>query len=43
MPELVAAMDQVGFDMWLTEPAFIDPQTGRMYQCNGVFVRRQSA
>jgi FkbM family methyltransferase len=40
MPEMVARMEAAGFDLWLTEPAFIDPETGRMYQCDGVFVNR---
>jgi FkbM family methyltransferase len=40
MPELVATMDKEGFDLWMTEPAFVDPETGRMYQCDGLFVRR---
>jgi FkbM family methyltransferase len=40
MSEIVARMDGEGFDLWLTEPAFIDPISGRMYQCDGLFVRR---
>ena len=40
MPGIVARMEAVGFDLWLVEPAFIDPQSGRMYQLDGVFVRR---
>lgn len=40
LPEVLARMDSRGFDLWLTDPAFLDPVTGRMLQCDGLFVRR---
>lgn len=40
LPEVLARMDGHGFDLWLTDPAFLDPATGRMLQCDGLFVRR---
>jgi FkbM family methyltransferase len=40
MPETVSRMAALGLDLWLTEPAFLDPRTGRMLQCDGLFVRR---
>ena len=40
MPEMIARMDAHGFDLWLIEPAFFEPATGRMLQCDGTFFRR---
>lgn len=40
LAEQLARMDAAGFDLWLTDPAFLDPATGRMLQCDGLFVRR---
>lgn len=40
MPEQVARMDAAGFDLWLVDPAFYEPGTGRLLQCDGLFVRR---
>ncbi|HWB67984.1 MAG TPA: FkbM family methyltransferase [Mycobacteriales bacterium] len=40
LPELLELMSRHGFDLWLIEPAFIEPGTGRMLQCDGVFFRR---
>ncbi len=32
-----------GFDPWSLEPGFRDPQTSRMLQCDGIFVRAELA
>ena len=43
MAELVARLDRLGFDLWLVEPGFTDRHTGRLLQCDGVFVRRAAS
>ena len=40
MPQLVERMSQHGFELWLLEPGFSAPDSGRLLQCDGVFVRR---
>jgi len=40
MPQLVERMSQCGFELWLLEPGFSAPDSGRLLQCDGVFVRR---
>lgn len=40
MPAQVARMQAAGFDLWLLDPAFYQPGTGRLLQCDGLFVRR---
>ncbi|MEU5695936.1 FkbM family methyltransferase [Actinosynnema sp. NPDC020468] len=39
MDELVDALAGHDFALWGLEPGFSDPRTGRMLQCDGVFVR----
>jgi FkbM family methyltransferase len=40
MPEIMAYLDERGFDLWLVESGFTDPHTRRMLQIDGVFFRR---
>jgi FkbM family methyltransferase len=40
MPEIVAYLDERGFDLWFLERGFTDPHTRRMLQLDGVFFRR---
>jgi FkbM family methyltransferase len=42
-PELFDTMMQSGFEMYGFSPAFIDPESGRMLQIDGVFFRRDAA
>jgi len=42
MPQLVERMSLHGFDLWLLEPGFAAPDSGRLFQCDGVFVREHS-
>jgi FkbM family methyltransferase len=39
MPEVVDQLSGHGLSLWALEPGFSDPRTGRMLQCDGVFVR----
>jgi FkbM family methyltransferase len=39
MPEIVDYLGRVGFELWLLEPGFSDPQTRRLLQLDGVFFR----
>lgn len=39
--EVAELMDEHGYQMWMLDPAAMhDPRTGRLLQCDGVFVRR---
>jgi FkbM family methyltransferase len=40
MPEIMAYLDERGFDLWFVERGFTDPQTRRVLQLDGVFFRR---
>ena len=40
MPELVERLAGHGLALWALEPGFSDPGSGRMLQCDGVFLRR---
>jgi FkbM family methyltransferase len=40
MPEIVAYLDERGFDLWSVERGFTDPRTRRLLQLDGVFFRR---
>jgi FkbM family methyltransferase len=43
MPEIMAYLDERGFDLWFLERGFTDPHTRRMLQLDGVFFRRSPA
>jgi FkbM family methyltransferase len=40
LPELVGRLAEHGLDLWAVQPGFSDARSGRMLQCDGVFVRR---
>ena len=40
MPEMMAYLDERGFDLWFLERGFTDPHTRRVLQLDGVFFRR---
>jgi FkbM family methyltransferase len=40
MPDLLAHLDAHGFELWLVDPGFVDPATGRPLQVDGVFFCR---
>lgn len=39
MPEVSGLLEDHGLRLWALEPGFSDPRSGRMLQCDGVFVR----
>jgi FkbM family methyltransferase len=39
MPEMVARLEGAGLQLWALEPGFSDPRSGRLLQCDGVFLR----
>lgn len=39
LPEIVALLGAVGFDLWYVEPGFVEPGTRRLLQLDGVFFR----
>ncbi len=39
MPEVSGRLERHGLRLWAIEPGFTDPRTGRMLQCDGVFLR----
>ena len=43
MPEIMAYLDERGFDLWFLERGFTDPHTRRVLQLDGVFFRRPAA
>ncbi len=40
--ESIELMGQLGYEMVLSSPAMLDPNTGAMLRANGIFVRRQA-
>lgn len=40
MPELIARMTELGFDLWGISPTFADPESGRMLQVDATFFKR---
>jgi FkbM family methyltransferase len=40
MAAVAGRLDVAGLELWALEPGFSDPGTGRMLQCDGVFLRR---
>lgn len=41
MPEMVQYLGDHGLDLWIIEPGFREPGTGRLLQLDGVFFRRR--
>jgi FkbM family methyltransferase len=41
--DLLTQLADHGFDMWLLEPGFVEPSTGRLLQVDGVFFRRDGS
>jgi FkbM family methyltransferase len=39
MPELISYLGARGFALWMFEPGFVEPATGRLLQADGVFFR----
>lgn len=39
MPEMVANLKSMGFDLWGMAPVFADPHNGRMLQMDGIFCK----
>jgi FkbM family methyltransferase len=39
MAEITRHLERYGLALWAIEPGFTDPRSGRMLQCDGVFVR----
>ncbi|GAA3881878.1 FkbM family methyltransferase [Saccharothrix violaceirubra] len=42
MDDVVETLTDRGFTLWALEPGFSDPRTGRLLQCDGLFVREES-
>ena len=40
MPDLIAKMTDLGFDLWGISPTFADPESGQMLQVDGTFFKR---
>lgn len=40
--DVIHRMDGLGYAMWLIQPEFVDPASGRTLQVNGLFCRRTS-
>ena len=40
MPDLIAKMSGLGFDLWGISPTFADPKSGQMLQVDGTFFKR---
>jgi len=40
--ELLAWLDEAGFEMWSIIPGFMNPETGRMLQFDGIFYKKNS-
>jgi FkbM family methyltransferase len=41
--EVMAFLDELGFELWSVMPGFVDPRSGRMLQFDGVFFRARGA
>jgi hypothetical protein len=39
MPEVMGRLGQHGFELWLVDPGFTEPDTRRLLQLDGVFFR----
>ena len=39
MPDLMATLGDAGLQLWMLEPGFVEPDTGRLLQADGVFFR----
>ncbi len=39
MPDVLAHLAERGFELWMFEPGFVEPGTGRLLQADGVFFR----
>jgi hypothetical protein len=37
--ECLERLEEEGFVLWALQPAFVDPATGRVLQCDGLFFR----
>lgn len=42
MPEMVKALEHLGFELWGLNPAFVDPTSGRVLQVDGTFFRSRN-
>jgi len=40
LTDLVSRLDQHGFELWFVDPGFVEPNTRRLLQLDGVFFRR---
>lgn len=40
LPDLLGELDRHGFDLWSIERGFVEPDTGRLLQVDGIFFRR---
>ncbi|HZC73372.1 MAG TPA: FkbM family methyltransferase [Jatrophihabitans sp.] len=40
MPEIVGELGELGFELWFVEPGFVEPETRRLLQLDGVFFSR---
>jgi FkbM family methyltransferase len=43
MTDLIERMSGTGFDLWILQPGFWDPETSRTLQCDAVFVSREAS
>jgi len=37
--DIIDSLERCGFEVWSLVPGFLDPETGRMLQCDGIFLR----
>jgi FkbM family methyltransferase len=37
--DIIDSLEKCGFEVWSLVPGFLDPDTGRMLQCDGIFLR----
>lgn len=42
MPEIISHLGARGFALWMFEPGFVEPATGRLLQADGVFFREEA-
>jgi hypothetical protein len=40
LPEMIEYLGGHGFDLWYVEPGWVEPDTKRMLQLDGVFFRK---